>query len=210
MLGPLILADFEPLLDFWFGPLENGLASAEQRKSWFTPDELFDARCRDEFLPLLNQASHSQLHHWLNSARGQLAFILLTDQLPRNIFRGTREAFDFDHLALAAARKGIVEGSDQQLGLDERAFFYMPFEHAEDLVDQHLAVGLFTYLRDSTAKENRDITGNTLRFAQQHRDIIVKFGRFPHRNAVLGRTSTAEELAFIEAGDGFGQQPQKT
>lgn len=209
MLGPVVLADFEPLLDFWFGPLDNGLATAEQRKVWFTPDKAFDARCRDQFLPLLSQVHSGHLDHWLYSPRGQLAFILLTDQLPRNIFRGTREAFDFDPFALATARKGIAEGSDQQLGLDERAFFYMPFEHAEDVIDQHIAVGLFTYLRDSSAKNNRDITGNNLRFAQQHRDIIVKFGRFPHRNAVLGRRSTAEELAFIEAGDGFGQHPQK-
>jgi uncharacterized protein (DUF924 family) len=210
MLGPVSLVDFKPLLDFWFGPLENGLAAAEQRKIWFTPDKAFDARCRDRFLPLLEQANSGDLNHWLDSARGQLAFILLTDQLPRNIFRGTREAFDFDHLALATARKGLVEGSDRQLGLDERAFFYMPFEHAEDLVEQHMAVGLFTYLRDSSPKAARDITGNTLRFAQQHRDIIIQFGRFPHRNRVLGRDSTPAEQAFIEAGDGFGQLADKS
>jgi len=198
-------ADFEPLLRFWFGPLKNGLASNEQRKIWFNPDRDFDARCRDEFLPFLTLAQSGDLHHWLDSARGQLAFILLTDQLPRNIFRGTQEAFAYDPFALATARQGIISGSDRQLELDERSFFYMPFEHSEDISDQHMAVGLFTYLRDSAPKSTRDIIGNALRFAQQHRDIILKFGRFPHRNAVLERHSTAEELNFIKAGDGFGQ-----
>jgi uncharacterized protein (DUF924 family) len=202
-------ADFEPLLRFWFGPLKNGLASNEQRKLWFSPDKDFDARCADEFLPFLKQVKSGELDHWLASARGQLAFILLTDQLPRNIFRGTREAFAYDPLALTTARKGVIAGSDRQLELDEQSFFYMPFEHSENLSDQHMAVGLFTYLRDSSPKSVRDITGNTLRFAQQHRDIILEFGRFPHRNAVLGRESTAGELKFIEAGDGFGQLAPK-
>ncbi|XOV84147.1 MAG: DUF924 family protein [bacterium] len=203
------MTDFEALLAFWFGPLENGLAGPAQRKTWFTPDPDFDDRCRNAFLPVLELAREDRLNHWLDTPQGQLAFIVLTDQLPRNIFRGTREAFDFDPLALAVARKGIAAGSDRQLGLDERAFFYMPFEHSEDLLDQHMAVGLFTYLRDATAGEHRNITGQNLRYAQQHRDIIIRFGRFPHRNAVLQRTSTAQELAFIQAGDGFGQQPQK-
>ncbi len=203
-------ADFEQLLHFWFGPLKNGIAANEQRKRWFTADENFDARCRDEFSRFLKLAQAGNLDHWLDSARGQLAFILLTDQLPRNIFRGTGDAFAYDSLALAAARKGVVAGSDRKLGLDERSFFYMPFEHSEDISNQHMAVGLFTYLRDSSTKSVRDITGNTLRFAQQHRDIILQFGRFPHRNAALGRESTAEELDFIEAGDGFGQLAPKS
>ena len=203
-------ADYEQLLQFWFGPLDNGLASNKQRKLWFNPDKDFDARCAAEFLPFLKQAKSGELDHWLASARGQLAFVLLTDQLPRNIYRGTRDAFAYDPLALATARKGVSAGSDRQLELDERAFFYMPFEHSEDISDQHMAVGLFTYLRDSAPKSTRDIIGNALRFAQQHRDIILKFGRFPHRNAVLERHSTAEELNFIKAGDGFGQLAPKS
>ena len=203
-------ADFEPLLHFWFGPLKNGLASTEQRKIWFNPDKKFDAHCTDEYLPFLKLAEAGNLDHWLDSARGQLAFILLTDQLPRNIFRGTREAFAYDPLALATARKGIAAGSDRQLELDEQSFFYMPFEHSENISDQHMAVGLFTYLRDSSPKNARDISGNALRFAQQHRDIILKFGRFPHRNTVLGRESTAQELDHIDAGDGFGQLAPKS
>ncbi|MCR9260123.1 MAG: DUF924 domain-containing protein [Pseudomonadaceae bacterium] len=203
-------ADFEQLLDFWFGPLNNGLAADKQRKLWFNPDKNFDARCRDEYLPFLQRAQNGMLDAWLDTPRGQLAFILLTDQLPRNIFRGTRDAFAYDALALATARNGVVTGSDRQLALDEQSFFYMPFEHSEDISDQHMAVGLFTYLRDSSPKNAREITGTALRFAQQHRDIILKFGRFPHRNAVLGRESTAEEVELIEAGDGFGQLAPKS
>lgn len=154
---------------------------------------------------LLELAESSALDHWQQSAKGQLAYILLTDQLPRNIFRGTAQAFQWDPLALEIARKGLQENYDQQLALDERSFFYMPFEHSEVLLDQHLAVGLFTYLRDSSPKQSRDVTGNTLRFAQQHRDIILKFGRFPHRNEILRRQSSQAERDFIAAGDGFGQ-----
>lgn len=205
MLGALILAAFQPLLDFWFGPLTNGLAAADKRKRWFTPDSAFDALCAEKFSPLFDLVGSGDLAHWHNSAHGQLAFILLTDQLPRNIFRGTRKAFAFDSAALQTARDGIAAGIDQQLESDEQAFFYLPFEHSENLLDQHIAVGLFTCLRDTSPKDIRDITGNTLRYAQQHRDIILRFGRFPHRNAALGRKSSQAEEDFIAAGDGFGQ-----
>jgi uncharacterized protein (DUF924 family) len=197
--------DWQPLIDFWFGELDNGLASAATRKRWFAPDSNFDRLCKDEFGHLLELADTSALDHWHHSAQGQLAYILLTDQLPRNIFRGTAQAFRWDPLALEIARKGLQADADRQLALDERSFFYMPFEHSETLLDQHLAVGLFTYLRDTSPKQSRDVTGNTLRFAQQHRDIILKFGRFPHRNEALGRQSSQAERDFIAAGDGFGQ-----
>jgi uncharacterized protein (DUF924 family) len=196
---------WQPLIEFWFGELHNGLARAAKRKRWFAPDPNFDRVCKDEFGHLLELADTRALDHWQHSAKGQLAYILLTDQLPRNIFRGTAQAYRWDPLALKIARKGLQANVDQHLALDERSFFYMPFEHSEALLDQHLAVGLFTYLRDISPKQNRDVTGNTLRFAQQHRDIILQFGRFPHRNAALGRPSSQAERDFIAAGDGFGQ-----
>lgn len=197
----------ETVLQFWFGQLEDGVASPAQRQLWFVSDPEFDARCTAEFASWLSAAAEGQLDAWLENPRTTLAFIVLCDQLPRNIHRGTAQAFAWDPLALRAAHQGIEAGFDQTLAWDERAFFYMPFEHSERVLDQHLAVGLFTSLRDQIPTQHKSNAGNNLRFAQQHRDIILRFGRFPHRNAVLDRTSTAEELTYIADSDGFGQNP---
>ncbi len=197
--------EWHDLLAFWFGQQSDGLAPKAQREQWFAPNPNFDAQCSASFGPLLAPAAAGELRDWLEQPRGRLAFIILTDQIPRNVYRGTAEAYDWDPLALKAARDGIIQGVDQTLGWDERSFLYMPFEHSEDILDQHLAVGLFTHLRDASPKDIRDITGNNLRYAQQHRDIIIRFGRFPHRNEVLRRASTPAEKAFVADSDGFGQ-----
>ena len=212
-------SDWQALLAFWFGPLDDGLAAPDQRALWFAPNPDFDAQCSANFGPLLapaaagepsvpdTLAAAGELRDWLDEPRGRLAFIILTDQIPRNVYRGTAQAYDWDPLALKAARDGVASGADRSLSWDERAFFYMPFEHSEDILDQHLAVGLFTHLRDESPKAIRSTTGNSLRYAQQHRDIIVRFGRFPHRNGVLRRTSSAAEAAFVAESNGFGQLP---
>ena len=205
MLGA-VTADWQHLLDFWFGELVDGLADAQHRERWFTSSPAFDQACREQFADWLAMAADGRLDDWQQSAHGCLAFIVLTDQLPRNIYRGSAEAFAWDAQALQAARQGIERRLDLELALHERAFFYMPFEHSEAIVDQHLAVGLFTGLRDASAKGLRSITGDYLRFAQQHRDLILRFGRFPHRNDVLGRTSSAAERAAMADSDGFGQR----
>lgn len=197
---------WQALLEFWFGVLEDGQANAQQRKLWFASTDQFDQAC-GQFSSWLDLAQTGALDTWLTSARSTLAFIVLNDQIPRNIYRGTGLAYAWDSRAREAARSGIEQGFDVTLGLDERAFFYMPFEHSEAILDQHLAVGLFTGLRDTAPKAGRDVAGNNLRYAQQHRDIILRFGRFPHRNAVLGRTSCAEEEEFVAGSDGFGQLP---
>ena len=189
--------EFQALLDFWFGD--------SSRQQWFNPGPGFDEQCASQCARWLAPAAAGELATWLQSPQGRLAFIVLTDQLPRNIHRGSAEAYAWDNLALTASREGLEVGDDRALNWDERAFFYMPFEHSENLLDQHLAVGLFSHLRDESPREMREQTGNQLRFAQQHRRIILRFGRFPHRNAVLGRLSSNEELEFIAAGDGFGQ-----
>ncbi len=193
------------VLDFWFGPLTDGLAAEDIRQRWFQPDAAFDNQCRETFSSQLQQAADGELEHWRQSAAGCLAYIVLCDQLPRNIHRGGKQAFAWDHLALAAARTGITEGLDLHLGWDQRTFFYMPFEHSEAMLDQHTSVGLFTALRDEASGTLRNTMGNNLRYAQQHRDIIRRFNRFPHRNQVLGRVSTAEEAAFAAGGNSFGQ-----
>lgn len=192
---------FQAILDFWFAD--------QSRQQWFKAGPGFDEECADTGAHLLGPAAAGDLQPWLQSPRGRLAFIVLTDQLPRNIHRGTAQAYAWDSLALTASREGLAAGDDRGLNGAERTFFYMPFEHSENLLDQHLAVGLFSHLRDESPQELREQTGNQLRFAQQHRQIILRFGRFPHRNAVLQRSSTAEELEFVAAGDGFGQFAQR-
>ena len=195
----------EKILNFWFGTLIEGIAADDISGRWFNSDHQFDNQCAQLCEPLLDQVNQGALDHWQDTPRHCLAFILLCDQMPRNIFRGTAQAYAFDAFALQAARRGVQQQFDSQLALDERSFFYMPFEHSEDLIDQHTAVGLFSQLRDQSPKEYRQRFGNTLRFAHQHRDVIQRFGRFPHRNKVFGRTSSPTEASFVEKGDGFGQ-----
>ena len=195
----------EPLLEFWFGTLTDGFADDAHRARWFSGGNSFDQDCRVTFASLAAEAAEGRLNDWLEAPRSCLAFILLTDQIPRNIHRGEALAFATDGAAVNAARVGIEAGFNGSLAYDERCFFYLPFEHSENLIDQHTCVGLFTALRDETPAGARHLTGNYLRYAQQHRDIIRRFGRFPHRNAVLGRTSTPEELTYLETASGFGQ-----
>lgn len=195
----------ETVTAFWFGPLENGFATRAQRQRWFTPDADFDDEIHQRFGHLVTDACRGRLNHWLDSPRGLLAFILVTDQFSRQVYRGQAEAYDTDPAALAAARQCVNNGADRQLGLDERAFCYLPFEHAETRLDQHTAVGLYMALRDDTPAGARHLTGEYLRHAQQHRDIVLRFGRFPHRNRVLGRESTPEEREFLESAPSYGQ-----
>jgi len=204
MLGPVVAA-WQALLEFWFGELTNGLADDAHRSKWFQPDDEFDALCAQRFAPLLTHAADGELDDWLADHHGRLAFIVLHDQLNRNIYRGSARAFSGDQIAIQAARDGVEQGADRLLDWDERGFFYMPFEHSERILDQHLAVGLFSQLRDEAPPELRNILGNSLRFAQRHRDVIARFGRFPHRNDALGRTSSEAELEYLQTASGFGQ-----
>lgn len=196
---------YAALLELWFGTFTAGFVDDTHRQRWFSADPQFDRLLSEQFADVLEAAAAQGQPPTFATPLECLAYVVLCDQLPRNIYRGTDAAFATDPLALNAARQGIVRGYDRQLCYDERCFFYMPFEHSESLLDQHTAVGLFMALRDETPKGHKQITGNYLRFAQQHRDIILRFGRFPHRNAVLGRSSTVEETEFVAPGDGFGQ-----
>jgi uncharacterized protein (DUF924 family) len=193
------------LLDFWFGDLCDGFSDDAHRRLWFAGGEVFDTECRTRFSSLAAQAADGALDHWLETPQSCLAFILLCDQIPRNIHRGTPMAFASDGPALNAARAGVARKLDLGLAFDQRCFFYLPFEHSESLIDQHTAVGLFSQLRDQTPGGFKHLTGNYLQHAHQHRDIIQRFGRFPHRNAVLGRTSSDEEHDFLKTHSGFGQ-----
>lgn len=160
-------------------------------KFWFTKDEGFDGRCR-AFETAHHAAARRELSAWERDWEGALALLLLLDQIPRNIFRNSPHAFAADPLAQAVARRAVAHGFDTACEVDLRVFFYLPFEHAEDLAAQDESVRLVSALPDP----------EYLKYARIHRDVIVRFGRFPHRNALFGRESTAEELAFL-AGGGF-------
>ncbi len=193
------------VLAFWFGPQSHGFSGADARRRWFAADPQFDREVAGRFGLLLEAAAAGALTKWLDEPRGRLAFIVVTDQFSRQIRRGTPAAFATDGLALSAARDGVELGHDRQLGFDERAFFYLPFEHSESKADQQTSVALFTRLAADTPADNRGHSDEALRFAIGHRDIVLQFGRFPHRNAHLGRASTPAELEFLRTASRFGQ-----
>ncbi len=171
----------EEVLAFW-------LAAGHER--WFEHDEAFDAAIRARFATTYETAAVGRLRTWEESPEDALALVIVLDQFPRNMFRGSAQCFTADALARAAAERAIARGFDHKVAMPARAFFYLPFEHSENLVDQERAVAL---MRD---------TGDAglLKWAELHADIIRRFGRFPHRNAVLGRTITPEEQTFLDAG----------
>jgi uncharacterized protein (DUF924 family) len=191
--------DPERILSFWFGELDaDGLALPARSKQWWTKDEAFDGRIRDEFSEDHREIVGEQREHWLVDPRGRLAYIIVLDQFSRNMFRNQPQSFASDPQALRAARGGIEKGADRALAVAERTFMYMPFMHSESLDDQNRCIELFTALRDEQNGRARDNAEYSLKFAGMHRDIIVKFGRFPHRNAILGRATTPEEAEFLE------------
>jgi uncharacterized protein (DUF924 family) len=161
---------------------------------WFAKDAAFDTAIRERFEPLHWQASRGELTLWEKDAAGALALLLLTDQFPRNLYRGSAHAFASDAMALAIAARALTHGFDRTTEPALRPFFYLPFEHHEDAASQGRAVILF----EQHARETGDTKG--LDYARLHAGLIARFGRFPHRNAVLGRESTGEETAYIEQG----------
>jgi uncharacterized protein (DUF924 family) len=177
------------VLLFWFGPpSERGKA----HKHWFVKSEAFDLEVRERFLAVYEDAAAGKLAHLKESAADCLALIVLLDQFPRNMFRGAARAFATDPLALEIARRAVARGFDRSLLPMERLFVYPPFEHSENLADQERACDL-TQPLDLVAPELKAYS-----YALAHRDIIRRFGRFPHRNAILGRASTPEELEFLK------------
>ncbi|CAN7450931.1 DUF924 domain-containing protein [Trinickia sp. LjRoot230] len=188
----------QAVLAFWFGEPGSPRFGQEWDR-WFARDDAFDATLREQFGATLAGASGGECDSWQRSPLGTLALIIVLDQFSRNIHRGTLAAFAADGRALAVARGLIASGADLTLpSLHHRAFAYLPFEHAESREAQSESVRLFSELARETGEQGY------LRYARQHAVIIERFGRFPHRNAVLGRVSTEEELAFLrEPGSSF-------
>ncbi|MDO9059283.1 MAG: DUF924 family protein [Bradyrhizobium sp.] len=156
---------------------------------WFARDADFDRRFREAFLEAHEEAARGDLDHWLTTSEGALALLLLLDQFPRNAFRGTPRMYATDPAARRTATAAVDAGHDQAMPPDLRTFFYLPFAHSEDLADQDRSVALCRHLGPPDAEHSR-----------RHRDIVKRFGRFPHRNVILGRTMTPEEQEFLDAG----------
>jgi uncharacterized protein (DUF924 family) len=189
--------DFREVLDFWFGAAGSP-EYGRPREAWFKKSDAFDAAIRARFLDLHRQAADGQLQAWQAAPDSLLALIVVLDQFSRNLFRGSSRAFATDAPALAAAQLAVALGFDRSLSPVQRWFVYLPFEHAEDIALQRRCLELFEGLRgDSDSASSID-------YARRHFDIIARFGRFPHRNAVLGRVSTPEEAEFLkQPGSGF-------
>ena len=189
----------QDVLDFWFLPAGSE-GHGKTRDVWFRKDDAFDAAIAERFGPLIEQAVAGGLRDWdALGPTGTLARIIVLDQFTRNVYRGTPGAFGGDALALAAARDPVASGADQQLAPLERWFAYMPFEHAEDAAMQAESVALFTALA-----QGRPEFDGALDYAHRHRGVIARFGRFPHRNPILGRASTEEEAEYLkQPGSGF-------
>lgn len=197
----------DDILEYWFGDTVRDPSRVPGRMGfWFNVDPKHDAEMRDRWGELVAAASDGKLDFWTRSPRGRLAVLILLDQMRRNIYRGTAEAFRHDGRARYLMRDGVSRLMDMKLTPIERVFFYMPLQHAESLDDQEMAVDRFLQLEREVASDQREIFAGFRKYAQKHRDIIARFGRFPHRNAILGRRDTPEEAAWLAGGgERFGQ-----
>ncbi len=179
------------LLEAWFGP-PGDPGREQQREIWFKSTEEFDASLREAFLADYEMAAAGMLGSWESTPEGALALVLLLDQIPRNIFRGAPRAYATDAAARAAADRALAKGFGQLVPPIWRRFFYMPFHHSENIDDQRRSLALF-----ETVPRDPDRAGSLRRYGHPYIEVIERFGRFPHRNAILGRESTPDEIAFL-------------
>ena len=189
----------DAILDFWFGGEQDDAAVASaQSWLWWSKDAATDAEIRRRFEPAVQAAARGDLDDWVDTPRHRLALVLLCDQFPRNIYRDTPGAFAFDERARRLCRQALAAQEDAQLRPIERVFLYLPLEHSEDPGDQDEAVRLFEALVEAVPVARRAPFEGFLDFARRHRDVIRRFGRFPHRNRILQRPSTEEESEFLK------------
>lgn len=196
------MAEWHDIYDYWFGA-PGGVGHGEVREFWFASTPAIDREIEDRFLDRHEQAKGGGFGDWKSNARGWVALIVLLDQVPRNVFRGNPRSFAADPVALAAAKQLVASPRHGELLTVEKLFAYLPFEHSENLDDQEKCVALFEAIDDHESK------AEWIEYAVAHRDIVAQFGRFPHRNAILGRQSTPAEEAWLEASDQrFGTVPE--
>lgn len=191
-----MLATPEDVLHTWYGP--PGSPPLERSWTWFQKDDAFDAELRRRFEATLTAATTGACDAWKATPRGRLALVILFDQLSRNMFRGTPRSFAQDGAALALTLEALDAGLDRELSLLERYFLLMPLMHAESVAIQRRSVAEFERLRADATPDVADVIERALDFARQHAAIVERFGRYPHRNAILGRPTTPEEAAFLE------------
>ena len=215
----------QAVLDFWFGENADDVVVGRD-KLWFSSDFKIDLQIKKQFSSLVVDAKEQRLAHWEKNPKSHLALIILLDQFTRNIFRGSAQAFSCDEQVRAICHQGLQQGVDRQLSVSEQLFFYLPLEHSELIADQKLCVRLIKQLADKVKKqyvvggvsksidedvdeksnEYQKMFSSYIEYAVMHHDIIAEYGRFPHRNRLLGRQSTQAELAYLKNdGHGFGQ-----
>jgi uncharacterized protein (DUF924 family) len=200
------------ILEYWFGqgPVDSARLT-ERTTFWFGGDgpaaeAARDAEIRDKLEPLLLRAARGDFDSWAATPRRRLALILLFDQVPRNIYRGTANSFAFDAKALALAVEGLHLAADQALDPAERMFFYLPLEHAESMEAQDASMKAYERLAEEAPADMREFFVNLLKYPRKHREIVARFGRFPHRNRALGREATPAEIEWLASGgERFGQ-----
>ena len=199
---------YRDVLEFWFGvdPVLAPSDIEQRRQLWYQGGAAVDDTIRERFGALVTDSIAGAYAEWENQARSRLALIIALDQFPRNIYRGTAQAFAGDSRALQLALDGIDQGMDRELVLVERMFYYLPLQHAEDLEVQDRSVIEYQTLTGQCEEGFEDFVQSSMEFTREHRDVVARFGRFPHRNKTLGRTSTDEEIAYLADGaPNYGQ-----
>ncbi len=201
------LSRIEAILSFWFKEQELSAPQIDRRMDiWFGEDPVFDREIEEEFADDVARACEGKLDHWATEPHGRLALIILIDQFRRNIYRNSAEAFSKDRLALKLCVEGAVEKKDKSLTPIQRVFFYMPLQHAESARVQAKALELYNRLAESVSPTYQETFLTVAQFAELHKDIIDQFGRFPHRNKLLGRENTSEENEYLASDSpDFGQ-----
>ena len=196
----------DAVLAFWFKQQSLSAPQVDRRMDvWFGEDAAFDEQVKAEFADDVARASAGQLDHWAKQPRGRLALIILLDQFRRNIFRSSADAFALDGKALKLCVQGAMEKKDKGLDPIEKVFFYMPLQHAESARVQAKSCELFNKLAEAVSPTYRETFKTIAQFAELHRDIVDQFGRFPHRNKLLGRKNTPEEEEYLADAPDFGQ-----
>jgi uncharacterized protein (DUF924 family) len=189
----------ESVLTFWFGAPGSAVEIAgRQGTLWFGKSPANDQAVIERFAATLTAATAGQLDHWVRTPHGRLALVIVLDQFPHHIHRDQPQAFATDPQALALSLAALAAGEDLQLAPIERVFLYLPLEHAEPLAMQDRSVTLYEALAHEAAADERVLFDNFLDYARKHRDVVARFGRFPHRNSILGRPSTPDELEFLK------------
>ncbi|MDO9466710.1 MAG: DUF924 family protein [Thiobacillus sp.] len=189
----------ESVLDFWFGaPGSAAEIAGRQSKLWFGKSNANDQAVIEHFAATLTAATAGQLDDWANTPRGRLALVIVLDQFPHHIHRDQPQAFATDPQSLALSLAALESGEDRKLSPIERVFLYLPLEHAESIEMQERSVSLYEQLANEAAASERALFDNFLDYARKHLDVVARFGRFPHRNEILGRPSTPEELEFLK------------